>query len=82
MDPEWGFMWNRTSAGSTAGQRCQMLGGGPMVTGKFNNIPYSYILYMCDEDLLSYKYNKRFEFKKLVGRLRPWKLESLGNRRY
>ena len=26
--------------------------------------------------------NKRFEFKKLVGRLRPWKLESLGNRRY
>ena len=35
VDPEWGFMWNRTSAGSTAGQRCQMLGGGPMVTGKF-----------------------------------------------
>jgi hypothetical protein len=33
VDPEWGFMWNRTSAGSTAGQRCQMLGGGPMVTG-------------------------------------------------
>ena len=26
--------------------------------------------------------NKRFKFKKLVGRLRPWKLESLGNRRY
>ena len=26
--------------------------------------------------------NKRFEFKKLVGRLRPWKLESLGNRHY
>ena len=24
--------------------------------------------------------NKRFEFKKLVGRPRPWKLESLGNR--
>ena len=22
--------------------------------------------------------NKRFEFKKLMGRLRPWKLESLG----
>ena len=26
--------------------------------------------------------NKRFEFKKLVGHIRPWKLESLGNRRY
>jgi hypothetical protein len=31
---------------------------------------------------IGYKSNKRFEFKKLVGRLRPWKLESLGNRRY
>ena len=27
-------------------------------------------------------HNKQFEFKKLVGCLRPWKLESLGNRRY
>ena len=28
------------------------------------------------------KVNKRFEFKKLVGRLQPWKLESLGNCHY
>ena len=27
-------------------------------------------------------WNKRYEFKKHVGRLRPWKFESLGNRRY
>ena len=30
--------------------------------------------------ILNKERNKRFEFKKLVGRPRPWKLESLGNR--
>jgi hypothetical protein len=44
----------------------------------FNRQEYDNPFVLVSSDGL--EINKRFEFKKLVGRPRPWKLKSLGNR--
>ena len=49
---------------------------------KANFVEFLIITLLTNVCLMLMYNNKRFEFKKLVGRLRPWKLESLGNRRY
>ena len=40
FDEEWGFMWNQTAANTIAGQRCQLLLDGPIVSGVLVCYPF------------------------------------------